>query len=973
MRRLLVILFVLMSALPLLAQTATLKGRVVDLRGAAVASAKVELIAPDQVPQTVTADQFGAYLIKDVNPGSYQIEAHAESMSLAEPVMIELKPGIQVLELRLIVEKVVQELTVQENADSLSTDSSNNASALVLSGSELDALPDDPDDLQADLQALAGPSAGPNGGAIYIDGFSSGDLPAKNAIREIRINQNPFSPEYDKLGYGRIEIFTKPGSDHYHGTVDYNLGDRLWNSRNPYSAEKAPFVLNEFEGSASGPLSKRASFAVDAQRNMVDNGAITSAVTVDPATFVAAPSSSIVTSAQRLTRVSPRVDFQYNPNLTLTFRYGITQADIQDAGIGGFDLASRGYHTQYTNQTAQVSATAVLGQTLNESRFQYYRSHFQTSANSVTPALLVLGDFNGGGSPSSHTLDVQDNFEFQNYTSRVRGNHSWKLGVRLRGQMDDNLSPQNFNGAFTFGGGDLGPLLDSNNQPVLSASGQTEMIAVSSVERYRRTLLFQQLGYTPSQIRALGGGATQFSISTGQPELSVHQFDLAISAGDEWRMRPNLTLSYGLRYEGQSNIHDWRDWAPRVSAAWASGDKKTVLRAGFGMFYDRFALSNTLTAARYNGLVQQQYVVANPDFFPVVPPISALGAAQSQSIDRISSGLRAPYLMQTAVTVERQLTASTTLAVTYTNAHGLDELRSEDINAPLPGTYNSSVPGSGVFPLGHSGPVFLMESSGRYNQNQLVANVKTRLNAGTSLFAFYVLSKAMSNTDGVNTFPANPYDSRGEYGPAATDVRHRITAGGTAVLRWGVRFSPYVIVQSGAPFDITSGNDAYGTTLFNSRPGIATDPTKPGLISTRYGLLDPNPDPIERLLGRNSGRGPALITMNLRIGKAIGFGPLRDELSGKTTQNGGTVPVEAVGNRGLGAILGRPSTAHRYNLSFSISARNLLNHKNPGPIVGDITSPLFGTSNQIAGAPNGEGFSETANNRRLELQVRLTF
>jgi hypothetical protein len=135
-----------------------------------------------------------------------------------------------------------------------------------------------------------------------------------------------------------------------------------------------------------------------------------------------------------------------------------------------------------------------------------------------------------------------------------------------------------------------------------------------------------------------------------------------------------------------------------------------------------------------------------------------------------------------------------------------------------------------------------MGSSGRYNQNQVVANVKTRLNAGTSLFAFYVLSKAMSNTDGVNTFAANPYDSRGEYGPAATDVRHRITAGGSAAMRWGVRVSPYFIIQSGAPFNITSGNDAYGTTLFNSRPGIATDPTRPGLIPTRYGLLDPNPD-----------------------------------------------------------------------------------------------------------------------------------
>src|SRR6201999_84566 len=153
----------------------------------------------------------------------------------------------------------------------VSVDPSQNAGALVLRGTDLQALSDDPDDLQADLQALAGPSAGPSGGQIYIDGFTGGTLPSKDSIREIRINQNPFSPEYDKLGYGRIEIFTKPGSDHLHGTIGYNLGTRIWNGRNPYAAEKAPFLLQEFENSVSGPLNKHTSFTLDLERHMVDN------------------------------------------------------------------------------------------------------------------------------------------------------------------------------------------------------------------------------------------------------------------------------------------------------------------------------------------------------------------------------------------------------------------------------------------------------------------------------------------------------------------------------------------------------------------------------------------------------------------------------------------------------------------------------------------------------------------------------
>jgi len=445
-------------------------------------------------------------------------------------------------------------------------------------------------------------------------------------------------------------------------------------------------------------------------------------------------------------------------------------------------------------------------------------------------------------------------------------------------------------------------------------------------------------------------------------------------------------LSLGLRYETQTNIHDWRDFAPRLAVAWAPGAgrgrvrPKTVLRAGFGTFYERFGLGSTLAARRYNGIIQQQYVVTNPDFFPSVPAAGMLAGFQSaQSIQEISSKLRAPYIMQSAVTVERQLPWNITAAVTFTNSHGLHMFRSQDINAPLPGTYSRNVPGSGVFPLGHPGPVDLMEASGLYNQNQLIANVSAKVNAGFSMFGFYVLNRAMSNTDGVGTFPANPYNFKGEYGPAATDVRHRMTVGGSINFKWNIRMSPFVIVQSGAPFDITAGSDLYGTTLFNGRPGIVADASKPGLIPTRYGLLDPEPAAGEPLLARNYGRGPGQITVNLRVAKTIGFGADRRESRGESRSGSGSgesgsgLAPAAVTGRGLGNLIGRPTTSRRYNLSLSMSVRNLLNHTNPGPIIGNITSPLFGFANQIAGAQNGEGFYETANNRRLEMQIRFAF
>jgi hypothetical protein len=352
--------------------------------------------------------------------------------------------------------------------------------------------------------------------------------------------------------------------------------------------------------------------------------------------------------------------------------------------------------------------------------------------------------------------------------------------------------------------------------------------------------------------------------------------------------------------------------------------------------------------------------------------------------------------MQSAVSIERQLPKHTTLAVTYTNSHGLHMLRSEDINAPLPGTYNPAVPGSGVFPLGKPGPVFLMDSSGIYNQNQLITNVNARLNSNVSLFGFYMWNHAMSNTDGLSTYPANPYNYSGEYGPAATDVHHRVFVGGSVNTKWNVRLSPFMVVQSGPPFDITVGRDVYGDTLFNGRPGFATDPNKAGVIATPYGLLDPNPTPDEKLVPRNFGRGPGSISLNLRLSKTFGFGPSREGSAGNASgggpgggggrrgPGGGNPYGGGGGGGGMGGMFGAPTTSHRYNLIISASARNLLNHNNPGPIIGNITSPLFGLANQPqsgfgggggggGGGGFGGGFSENANNRRIELQMRFTF
>ena len=960
MKLIYILLTLLLAACPLVAQTAVLHGQVTDESGAIIPGAKVTLNGPLGLVRTVNCGSDGSYSFAGLPPGNYAVQASAPDLAMAQPVKVALSGGTQTLNLQLKVASTVQQVTVQENAGpSVSPEAANNASALVLRGEDLDALSDDPEDLQADLQALAGPSAGPNGGSIFIDGFSGGELPPKETIREIRINQNPFSPEYDKLGYGRIDIFTKPGTDKFHGSAYYNFGDDVWNSRNPYAEEKAPFLLKEYGGNLSGPINKRASFFLDVRRDSVDNGSIINAVVLDPQTFLASPFTDVFLSPQRRVMVSPRIDYQLNDNNTLSVRYRWSRTDINDAGIGAFNLVSRGYDTQSLRHSVQVTETAVLStNVINEARFQFFRNGSENVAANLRPAIQVSGSFNGGGAQVGRSLDSQNSYEFQDYMSVNHGKHAWRFGVRERGDTDNNISQQNFGGTFSFSGG-LAPVLDANNQAV---PGQTTTI--TSIEQYRRAYLGLP-----------GGVPTQFTESGGKPDISGGQADLGAFVGDDWRVRPNFTLSLGLRWETQTNIHDWHDIAPRVGIAWAPGAKgktaaKTVLRAGFGMFYDRFDLSNILTAERYNGKVQQQYVVRDPKFLgpfwqefqqdpnqqlPPLPP----NFLTIQTIQEISARLRAPYLMQSAVSVERQLPRHTTVAVTYTNAHGLHQLRSTDINPPL----------SLVNP--NLGPIFLMESSGLYNQNQLITNINSRLNANISLFGFYTFSHAMSNTDGLGTFPANPYNYAGEYGPAANDVHHRVFLGGSLNTKWNVRLSPFVVVQSGPPFNITTGSDFYGTTLFNSRPGITNSPTP---YKEYNGLgLDPNPTPGETVLSRNYGRGPGAVTLNMRLSKTIGFGPAREGSSGGGAgggHRGGPNPYSVGG--GFHSIFAPATTNRRYNLIISISARNLLNHTNPGPIIGDITSPLFGLANQPQMGWGG-GFNENANNRRLELQMRFMF
>ena len=221
--------------------------------------------------KAVQTDPTGAYTIAGLTARQvHGARERARASSLFEKTDVDVAVRPATLDAHLTVASEREEVTVADTQQ-VELDPAKHAGALVLKEEDLDMLPDDPDDLQADLLALAGPAAGPNGGQLYIDGFSNGQLPPKDSIREIRINSNPFSSEFDAPGYGRIEILTKPGSDKFHGMAQFNYGNsHAWNARNPYSPDKPFYDTRNLNANLSGPIiKKKMSFFVDfARRDM---------------------------------------------------------------------------------------------------------------------------------------------------------------------------------------------------------------------------------------------------------------------------------------------------------------------------------------------------------------------------------------------------------------------------------------------------------------------------------------------------------------------------------------------------------------------------------------------------------------------------------------------------------------------------------------------------------------------------------
>lgn len=944
---------------------ARLHGRVSDERGGMIVGAALILIGEDAVQKTTASDDEGRYSFVGLAPGRYILKASAPGFEAYERANLTLVASqSEQVDVLLKVAPVKQNVTVPLEG-SLRPDPDSNANAIVLRGEQLDALPDDPDQLVAALQALAGISVGPDGGQVYIDGFVGGRNPPKGSIREVRINQNPFSAEFDRPGFGRVEILTKVGTSKFSGSSFLTFNDESLNSRNPFAPHRPPFQYRLYGGDLGGPLvAKKASFFMDFERREVDDSAIVNAIVLDPQLRVTTL-NQVAPTPRRRTTIGAHFDNQLNRNHTLTGRYTYTRGETKNLGVGDFALVSRAFNSSSRQQTVQLTETAIVNNgMINEVRFQYVHESQRLNGKESGPSIIVLDSFTGGAASVGLSKSIRDRFELSNNLTFAPGKQTLRLGARVRGVRIADRSPYNYFGTYTFAGGSA-PQLDSNNQIILDANGQPLIAPISSIERYRRTLFFQGQGRSKTEIRALGGGATQFSIAAGNPNSRVNQTDLGAFIQDDWRIKPNFTMALGLRYEVQTNINSHLNLGPRLAFGWSPAKEsragfRTVLRGAFAIFYSPVSEDLTLQTHRFNGINQQQFIVTDPsalDLLSDTPtPNELLKFAQAQTTKQLAENLRSPYTIESTISLERQLPFQLKLSAAYINARVLHVLRTRNINAPVVTTVVSS-----SRPTGNFGNVYEYESSGVFDQNQLITVLSGRLGKKISLNAIYTLSKAKSDTDGVNTFPAYSYDLSTEYGRSSVDIRHRFFLSGSATLPWGIRISPLISAASGRPFNITIGRDINSDTIFSERPAFATVLARTSVILTPLGAFDLTPLPGEKIIPRNYGNGPRFFALSVRASKTLRFGVVGREGSAKAapaqTSPGNSAP--------------RKSTETKYALTLSMQAWNLFNRANLNVPIGNASSPFFGRPNSIAGT-FGTGDPQSGN-RVLELQMRLSF
>jgi hypothetical protein len=909
-------LFLLMvvSVAPGFAQThSELRGVILDEFGAIVRKASIGLEDGQGRKFSGQTDDAGQFRFSGLTPGTYTLTATASGFaSTAEKVMIRAGGATSV---NLVLKVTISEqIDVKPETVGVTTEPDQNLSAINLSRDDLTSLPDDREELLQTLRAMAGAS---DATPIFVDGFSEDRLPSKASILAVKIGSNPFSPEFSGRGNNRIEVVTKPGSDKLGGNLQLRFNDESLNARNAFATSRAPLQVRDFTANLTGPIIRnRWGYFIEYERERQDENAFINATVLNPATLAPQPFPATALTPAREDEFTIRTNFLLTKKNTLGLWYDYESEAEENQGLdGGFDLLERGFDNLERRHMLRASLTSVISAgAINEMRLSLSRRIEETRARSDAAAVIVLDAFSSGGNQQSlFNSESRDRLDLVDNLSLTRGKHTIKTGARIEYARYKFLNRANFGGTFTFGSGFE---RDAAGAVITGADGAP--ITITPIEQYRRTLL-DLPGYGPSQ----------FSITSGDPLIALPLWEVSWFAMDDWRVSPSLTVSFGARHEMETGIRDRANVSPRLSFAWAPDkDRKSALRGGAGIFYDGLESEIIFDTVLYDGVRQRQFVIDQPSFFPDIPPSLGGATRLDPALRTRSRDLDSPYIINTSIGYERKLPLGLFASAAYNWQRGVHLLRTRNINAPAPGT--------GLQPIAGRGPILQYESSGVSMRHEMALNLKYELKRKMSLFGNYIISKTRSDTDSASFAPADSYNWSTEWGAASNDQRHRVVFGGSFNLPGETRFSPLIQISSGRPFNITTGRDNNGDTLFTDRPSFAS-PADPEAVITRFGAFNPNPRFGDQIIPRNLGRAPGQAQLDMNFTKTFAFGG-----TGKRDQKA-------------------KNEDERFKLTLGANVSNLLNNTNLGGFSGVLSSSRFDRPNRALGA------------RRVVLTLKFSF
>src|SRR5262245_28887530 len=818
----------------------TLSGVVEDQTEAVIPEAKLTLTNKATGEKRETkADGAGSLSFSNVRPGEYSLKAEAKNFEAAElaiTVGAAPPPAIKVKMKTSIKEAVTITAAVDRRLNPLSPE--NNADAVRFDDKLFIDLPTQGRNISpllADFVSQA--TQGTEGPSVVIDGVEASRLSLPtSSIKRVSINKNPYSAEYRRPGKARVEVITEDGSDrHLHGGVAVFARNSALDARNVFARVKPDSDSRLFEARFSGPLpSKRGTVFLSGERNLNDEGVVVNARTL------AGPFVDNVLAGRRNTNLLGRVDLPLSKVNMLNAQYVFDDESERNRGVGGFRLPEQAISAREREHRVQLSERAFFSNSfLNDLRFVFKRENERVGGLANRPAIVVAGAFTGGPS-QTFRANRETALELHEIASYFRGKHELRFGAEFRRNFIRATDASNFGGAFEF----------------------------SSLDQFA------------------SGTPFVFRINQGQPDVSFSQQEVYSFFQDDVRLRQNFNLTLGLRYGWQSNLDDLNNFAPRLAFTFAPGDRKTVLRGGAGIFYERLRETITQQALLFDSARIRELVIPNPSF---PDPSVTSGASQTlPSIVRVAPDIDAPYLTQASLSLERKLSKGMQLTVDYLTLRGAHLLRSRNINAPMPAT--------GL----RSDPNFLninqVESSAFTRSNAMSVTLQGRI--GDRLFKGmmqYTLSRTTDDTGGAFALPANNFDLRPEGGRADFDQRHRFNFSGRLRAPLDFTLGARLALASGAPFNISTGFDNNCDTVANDRPSGVT---------------------------RNTGQVPGFAQLDLRLTRRIRGIPAPFKNGHPSGDSGGSG-----------------------DLLISADAFNALNRTNFNRIVGEQSSTLFGQAN----------------------------